>query len=386
MHVNDKRDAAVLPGDTGKRQRPLRRTIVAVLLTVAVCSAVSWAEPGGFETASPGRVLHFPRDHGKHPSFQTEWWYFTGNLDSQHGKWGFQLTFFRRAMVKDPPKRKSAWTVRDLYPAHFALADITKGTFYHAELLAREGPGLAQAESQGLGVHVRDWSVRRQGNEIRIKARQDGYALDLRLKPLKPVVLHGDSGYSRKGDSESQASYYYSYTRLEAVGTITYAGTSHQVKGLAWMDHEFGSSILLDDQAGWDWFSLQLDDGSDLMVFHLRKRDGSVERPFGTFVPATGQAVDLGGRRIAITSTGTWTSPRTKAVYPSGWNVEIPSQNIKLEVRPLLEDQEFFAQRSTGIVYWEGAVTVKGLRKGRAVRGRGYVELTGYAHTMEGRL
>ncbi len=355
-------------------------------LLIALAAATSLAGKTDFKDARRGRIFDFPRDHGKHPEFQTEWWYFTGNVASDDRQWGFQLTFFRRSMMKERAKRESAWAVKDLYPAHFALTDIKGKRFYHAELLSREGPGLAQADSAGLNVRIKDWSAEQQGNDIRIRACQDAYALDLRLKPVKPVVLHGDRGYSRKGDADRQASYYYSFTRLEAIGTITFNGTSHKVEGLAWMDHEFGSSILLEDQAGWDWFSLQLNDGSEIMAFRLRKRDGSYERPFGTLVPDRGHPVDLEGRRITISVKKTWTSRRTQAVYPSGWTIEIPSQNIRLTVSPLFQDQELVAARSTGITYWEGAVEVHGSHNGSPVQGKGYVELTGYAHTMAGRL
>jgi len=252
--------------------------------------------------------------------------------------------------------------------------------------LTRKGPGLAHAAPDDLDVRVRDWSATRQGEAILISAREQDYALDLRLEALKPVVLHGAAGFSRKGDSKDQASYYYSFTRLKAEGTLTFKGTSHAVAGLAWMDHEFGSSILQKDQSGWDWFSLQLNDGTELMVFHLRKKDNTFERAFGAFVPKEGPAVDLADERIVISPTGTWTSPITKAVYPSGWIVEVPGREIRLEVTPAIEAQELAPGSSTGIIYWEGAVTVKGFRNGNKVMGRGYAELTGYAHSMKGRL
>ncbi len=357
-----------------------------VVLIIFLAAAASVAGKSDFIDARPGRILAFPQDHGKHPEFQTEWWYFTGNLTSNDRLWGFQLTFFRRSMLKERAKRKSAWAVRDLYPAHFALTDITGRRFHHAELLSREGPGLAQAAPQGLNVRVKNWSAQQHGDAIRIKARQNGYALDLRLNPLKPLVLQGDRGYSRKGESDEQASYYYSFTRLQAAGTVTFEGISHKVTGPAWMDHEFGSSILLPDQAGWDWFSLQLDDGSEIMVFQLRKRNGSHERPFGTLVPRTGHPTDLEGRQIAISVTDTWTSPHTGATYPSGWIVEIPSEKIRLTIAPFFDDQELVASRSTGVRYWEGAVKVDGSANGLPVHGKGYAELTGYAHSMAGRL
>jgi len=339
-----------------------------------------------FRDAEPGRSLVFPQDHGKHPDFQTEWWYFTGNLDSGSGKWGFHLTFFRRSFVQSRAEGASAWRVRDLYPGHLALTDVTNRKFFHGELLSREGPGLAGASEEDLSVRIKDWSAVRRENDILLRARQGDYALDLRLVPVKPVVLHGAGGYSRKGDAGGQASHYYSFSRMQVHGSIRFAGASHDVTGLAWMDHEFGSSILSEDQAGWDWFSLQLDDGSEIMVFHLRKKDGSFEQPFGTLITREGSAVDLADKNTTVSHNRTWASPRTGAVYPAEWSIVIPDSEISILVKPLVEDQELAATRSTRTIYWEGAVGVSGTVKGKAVEGRGYVELTGYAHSMAGRL
>jgi len=339
-----------------------------------------------FSQAVPGRLFAFPKDHGKHPDFLTEWWYFTGNLESKTGRWGFQLTFFRRSLVKVPPTRRSQWTVRDLYPAHFALTDISNRRFFHTELISREGPGLASAARDDLHVRVRDWSAARQGEQIRINVRERDYSLNLKLVSGKPPVLHGHGGYSRKSDSEGQASYYYSLTRLLASGTVTFQGVSHDVTGSAWMDHEFGSSILHQDQVGWDWFSLQLDDGSEFMVFRLRKKDGSFERPFGTFVPPEGPPVYLYDQPVEFRATGTWTSPHTGAVYPSGWSIVAAGLNLNVKISPALQDQELASGASTSIIYWEGSVEAEGSRDGKPVTGRGYVELTGYAHSLGGRL
>jgi predicted secreted hydrolase len=364
----------------------VRGALVLILILTTVALQVS-ADSSHFTSAVPGRGFAFPQDHGKHPGFQTEWWYFTGNLDSEpNERWGFQLTFFRRSLLAEPSPRQSSWAVRDLYPAHFALTDIKNQRFFHTDLLSREGPGLADAAREDLNVHVKNWSAKRQGDTIFLKARQEGYALDLRLEPVKPVVLHGQSGFSRKGNAEGQASYYYSFTRVQVSGAITFEGVTHHVKGLAWMDHEFGSSILFQDQAGWNWFSLQLENGTELMLFHLRKKDGTAERPLGTFVPETGTPVDLQGQRIVLTPGDVWKSPHTGARYPLNWTVEIPAEHLTLEVTPLVPDQELTGRRGPAVAYWEGAVTVKGWRNGAPVRGRGYVELTGYARSLGGRL
>lgn len=357
-------------------------------MSILVLGAVpSLGQDQEFPAAVPGLTLTFPKDHGKHPDYQTEWWYFTGNLESEGTRcWGFQLTFFRRALFKEPPAMLSSWAVRDLYMAHFALTDALDNSFFHTELLTREGPDLAKAAATDLKVHVRDWSATRENDEIRLNARENGQTLELSLIPEKPPVLHGKSGYSRKGEAENQASYYYSFTRLKASGTLTFQGESHRVRGLAWMDHEFGSSMLLANQVGWDWFSLQLDDGSELMVFHMRRKDGAFERPFGTFISKEGSATELSNEAIVISPTGAWTSPHSAAVYPSGWIIQVPEQKISLEITPLILDQELSSGRFSRLIYWEGAVEAKGKRNGSAVHGRGYVELTGYAQSMAGRL
>ena len=362
--------------------------ICALFLTIlALWTVPTLGQDQEFAAAVPGLALTFPKDHGKHPDFQTEWWYFTGNLESKGARrWGFQLTFFRRALFKGPPATLSSWAVRDLYMAHFALTDALNKRFFHTELLSREGPDLARAAGADLKVHLRDWSATRTNDEIRLKARENGQALDLSLVPEKPVVLHGKSGYSRKGQAENQASYYYSYTRLKASGTLTFQGAPHQVNGFAWMDHEFGSSMLLADQVGWDWFSLQLDDGSELMVFHMRRKDGTFEKPFGTFISKEGAATELSNEAVVISPKGAWTSPHTAAVYPSGWTIQVPEQRISLEITPLIRDQELSSGRFTRLTYWEGAVEAKGKKNGSEAHGRGYVELTGYAESMAGRL
>ncbi|MBI4961903.1 MAG: carotenoid 1,2-hydratase [Desulfomonile tiedjei] len=363
------------------------KQILAVLsLVISLTAPVILAAESSFKDAAPGRAFAFPKDHGKHPEFQTEWWYFTGNLRSDKQEYGFQLTFFRRSLVKESVRKGSSWSVRDVYPAHFALTDVKNRRFFQTDLISREGPGLAGASTEDLHVHVRNWEARRDGGKIRITAKEREYALDLELVPEKPVTLHGNAGYSPKGGAENQASYYYSLTRLEARGHLIFQGIKHHVTGLAWMDHEFGSSILLKDQVGWDWFSLQLDDGTDLMVFRLRRKDGTFDPPFGSFVRADRGSSDLADRGISIEAKSTWTSPRTGASYPSGWTIEVPSERLNLDVSPLVEDQELVTGRSTGIAYWEGAVEVHGSRDGKRIRGKGYVELTGYAHSMAGRL
>ncbi len=369
-------------------RRPYLKTICVILLSIMLVGAPYGAVPENlFKKATPGRMLQFPRDHGKHPDFETEWWYFTGHLkDSKGVEYGFQVTFFRRGMFKDANKGDSQWAVRDVYPAHFALSDPSAGKFYHSELISREGPGLAEASQDKLHIRVKDWYAKMKGDKIQLAASSGSENLQLTLTPEKPLVLHGSNGFSIKGNNPSQASYYYSFTRLKAIGALKIGNVKMAVTGTAWMDHEFGSSVMLADQSGWDWFSIQMDDRSELMVFNMRKQDNSKERYFGTYVRPDGVGEDLKDMEITIDSKETWKSPLTQAVYPSGWKISIKELGLNLNVVPLMKDQELISKGSTGIVYWEGAVKARGAKHGKQVTGRGYVELTGYAHSMAGRL
>lgn len=363
----------------------LRAALFSFLIVTSIVSN-GFSQDSTFEEVLPERVLTFPKDHGKHQETQTEWWYFTGNLDSKDNQWGFQLTFFRRSMLKEKAFKESAWGIRDLYPAHFAITDVTGGRFFHSEIISREGPGLAQAKDDDLNVYVKNWQAYRDGQTIKLYAVEGPYRIELSLVPSKPIVLHGDNGFSRKAKNPKQASYYYSLTRMQASGTLQFDGTNHEVSGLVWMDHEFGSSILSDDQVGWDWFSIQLDDGLELMVFSLRDIRGAFEKPFGTLVLSDGKPVELSEKGIKINPIGSWTSPRTGTKYPSGWIVRVEDEEIELTVKPVIPDQELSTSGSTQVTYWEGAIRVSGKRRGLPVTGRGYVELVGYAHSLEGRL
>ncbi|MCL5123285.1 MAG: carotenoid 1,2-hydratase [Deltaproteobacteria bacterium] len=341
---------------------------------------------GEFEKATPGKTITFPRDHGKHKGFETEWWYFTGNLISKNRHWGTQLTFFRRGLMRKSNQNTSAWEVSDLYPAHFAITNITDNKFFHTELISREGPGLSGAATEHLNVHVKNWSASQEGEKILVKARDRQYAIALTLTPEKPAVLHGNKGFSVKGSDKDQASYYYSFTRLKADGTILFDGREHRVSGLMWMDHEFGSSILKPDQAGWDWFSIQLDNKTELMAFHLRRKDGSSDKPFATFVDSSGNSTHLSGESVIIKAVNFWVSPHTKASYPLEWVIEVPEKQLKIRIIPAIKDQELTTEKTAGTTYWEGAVTVSGISENQPVKGSGYVELTGYASSMGGKL
>jgi predicted secreted hydrolase len=341
-------------------------------------------DSSAFARARGPHPFDFPADHGPHPDFQTEWWYFTGNVQTSGGRhFGYQLTFFRRALL--PPtlrqERASAWATDQVYLAHFALTDVAGERYRAFERFSRGAAGLAGAQAPPFRVWLEDWQVEESAPGVyRMRASQDGLGLDLTLTDQKGPLLQGDQGYSPKGPERGNASYYYSLTRLTTSGTVQIGATPYPVSGLSWMDHEYSTSALAPDQVGWDWFSLQLDDGSELMVFQIRKQDGSVD-PFssGTFITADGQTIPLSRDDLKIVVSGTWRSPHSGATYPARWQVSVPAANLTLEIAPHLADQEL----NVSYAYWEGAVQVSGARAGRPVGGNGYVELTGYAASMQ---
>lgn len=341
--------------------------------------------PAGFQRADGPRAWDFPADFGPHPDFQTEWWYYTGILETGEGRlFGYQLTLFRRGLVppEERPDRSSDWAADQVYMGHFALSDIQAGTHRSAEIFSRGAAGLAGAQSDPFRAWVEGWTIERTGpGTFRLRAEAEGAAVDLVLEDRKGLTFHGENGYSRKGADPGNASYYFSQTRLAAVGEVISGGERFRVEGQSWMDHEFSTSALAPGQVGWDWFSLQLDDGQELMVFQIRRADGTVS-PYssGTLVGPEGEARTLTGEDFEIEVTDTWTSPRSGAVYPAGWRIRIPAAGLFLEVEPLLEDQEM----AVSYRYWEGAVSVRGESAGEPASGRGYVELTGYAGSLEG--
>ncbi len=338
-----------------------------------------------FRPATAGYRYEFPKDHGSHPAYRTEWWYYTGHLQAKNGRpFGFELTFFRRAIPPDEVKTQpSQWSVSHLYLAHFALTDIIGQRFHFSEKLSRAGLGKAGADESQLRVWIDDWraeaSVDPTGSQT-LLGRDGALALALTLQPTKPVVIHGQDGISLKEAGTGQASHYYSFTRLDTSGSLSINGERFDVTGTSWMDHEFGSADLGKDLVGWDWFSIQLADNSELMLYRLRRSDGSFDpASSGTVVSSDGQTRHLSAGDIRIETTGTWTSPESTAVYPNKWRLAIPSLELSLDVVPLLADQELRTSHSTQVTYWEGAVAVSGTKQGRPVKGQGYVELTGYA-------
>ncbi len=330
----------------------------------------------------------FPRDHGAHPEFRTEWWYFTGNLtDSSQKRFGYQLTFFRQGVVFEAKEPNHPWAIRDVYLAHFTLTDVSADRFLYAERVSRKGPGLAGADEKGMHVRLLNWTTKMEGEKVRLEARHQGMELSLDLVPRKPLVFHGKNGLSRKGPAAGQASYYYSYTDLETRGLIK-TGLSQspiRVNGVSWLDHEFGSNQLTPEQVGWDWFSLHLSDGQDLMIYFLRRKDGTVEpSSSGTLVARSGGSVHLKHSEIKVDILDFWKSPKSGGKYPSRWKVKIPMAKMELEINPLVPSQELITEGSTGVTYWEGAVAGKGTSAGKPVTCEGYVELTGYAGSLGG--
>jgi predicted secreted hydrolase len=322
-----------------------------------------------------------PSDHASHPEYKLEWWYYTGNLDATGGRrFGYQLTFFRVGI--DPaPANPSRWAVRDLIMTHLALTDVEGRRFHMSDRMNRPGPGWAGAAADLYRVWNDGWQAtlgRQRTHELRAATKTFGIALD--LSEDRAPVLHGDRGYSRKGASPGNASFYYSLTRMPTTGALWLEGVRVPVTGQSWMDHEFGTNFLEKDQAGWDWLSIQLDDGADLMLFQLRRQDGSIDPH------SSGTLVEPGGRTRAIESPVAfsllprrrWTSRASGATYPVVWAVQIPGARIDLEIDAVLDDQELRTTASTGVTYWEGAIDVRGTRAGKPVRGRGYLEMTGY--------
>ncbi len=363
---------------------------------LSVVETMAAADTAGYARAVAPREFVFPADHGPHPDFRTEWWYFTGNLESVEGDaFGFQLTFFRNALHPEPVELESAWATRQVYMGHFAVTDVPREAFHAYERFERGALGFAGAvgtASEPARVWIGDWEARLLPGAMpsfRLRAAGEpgadamatdaGVAIDLVVTAMQPAVPQGDRGLSVKGPEPGNASYYYSLMRMAAEGTITVGGARHAVRGEAWLDREWSTNALSPELEGWDWFSIQLDDGAGLMLYRLRTgAGGSSSHSAGTFVDPAGRITRLDADDFALEATGSWASPRGGR-YPSGWRVRVPGPGIQLRVEPRIRDQEL----DLAFRYWEGAVTVEGRRAGRAVSGRGYVELTGYAESPE---
>jgi predicted secreted hydrolase len=341
-----------------------------------------------FARVSGPKELSFPADHGPHPDYGIEWWYFSGNLDSDEGShFGYELALFRIGLSRQQPDRRSRWGASQLYMGHLAVTDVSKNRFHSFERISRGALGLAGSslgEGQTFRVWLEDWSILGEGSEkptVRLTAGQDDVAIGLELVSARPLVLQGDRGFSQKSASPDNASYYYSNTRIATSGILRVDGQSFAVSGDSWMDHEWSTSALGEDQVGWDWFSLQLSDGRDLMFYQLRNNDGGID-PFssGTVVRGDGTSRRLSAEDVNIQVLDTWESPHG-GKYPIKWRMSLPSEGIEVQIIPYVKNQEL----DVSIRYWEGAVELTGTSKGRPIAGKGYVEMTGYADTSGGR-
>ena len=347
---------------------------------VAVSAILGSAETTGYARALGPHDFVFPADHGPHPGFRNEWWYFTGNLATAAGRrFGYQLTFFRIALAPAEMASPSAWRTRQIYLANFALTDAKANRFHAFEQSSRAALGLAGARAEPPKVWLQDWSavaLDAEGKRWHLHARRDGIAIDLDVQSHRPPVLQGDNGLSQKSAAPGNASYYYSLPRMQTTGTVRIGAELYAVKGLSWLDREWSTSALGPDQVGWDWFALQFDDGRALMFYQLRRRDGNTDRfSAGTLVDANGRVHRLTRDDVRIEVLDDWNSPASGVRYPSRWRLRVPSQAIDVEVSPLIAAQEL----RLSVDYWEGAVQFRGGAKGNEAAGRGYVELVGYA-------
>lgn len=356
-------------------------TMKLVLLALALCSAPDWKQH------APPFTAHLPADHGNHPDFRTEWWYATGEVaDAEGARFGFQLTIFRQGLEPGLPAPEDPfWSVRTVYAAHVALTDIGAQKTRSAERVRRANAALAGAREGELRAWVEDWEIERDPSSgalhARARAREIGLALDLALAPTKPAVLHGERGLSEKGSQDGNASAYVSFTRLATKGALELDGRTLEVAGESWFDHEWGTSQLGTGAVGWDWFGLRLEDGRELMLYRLRRADGSaLAQSGGTLVRADGSTRTLHESDVHLAVSARWKSPRSGADYPAQWTLSIPSESLELELAPRVPDCEIDGRRSTGTIYWEGPVAIAG-----SARGSGYAELAGYAGSLSGR-
>ena len=350
------------------------------MFALMLAAPTALAAPPVFAPVQPNPVLSFPRDYGAHPEFQTEWWYVTGWLTGADGKpLGFQVTFFRSATRHDRAN-PSAFAPTQLIIGHAALSDPAVGHLLHDQRSARAGFGLAFADTATTNVKLDDWRmVRGADGSYQVSIRSPQASMELSLKPSQAMLLQGQGGYSRKGPDAAHASYYYSEPQLKVSGSVTAAsGAARTVSGTAWLDHEWSSQALDPDASGWDWIGANLADGSALMAFQIRSRQGGKLWAHATLRDAAGQVTQYDPAQVSFTPRTQWTSARTNTVYPVA--TTIVTGATQWQVAPLQNDQELDSRRSTGAIYWEGAVTIS--RDG-VPAGRGYLELTGYGKAMK---
>ncbi len=372
--------------------------ILGVLLSACGTQGTTGTLPGGaaFRGMDSGivhefaRVIEpstftFPKDHGPHTEYQSEWWYYTGNLVSEEGeRFSYQFTIFRRGLTNVSVQRDSNFATDQVYFAHFAIAAVEQEDHRFYERFSRGSLGLAGASNQPYEVFLEDWRIRaldEEGERVNLSAEEGDIALDLELEAMKPIVIHGEGGVSAKSSEVGNASYYLSFTRMKTLGSMRFGERSFRVEGISWFDHEWSTSALGEGVVGWDWFSLQLSDQRELMLYILRRDDGTVESvSAGTLVEAKGESRQLGLDDFEIQALAQWESPESGAVYPSGWRIVVPTESLELEILPTFKDQEM----RVSFVYWEGSVNVQGSSQGEPITGQGFVELTGYFESLSG--
>ncbi len=363
-------------------------------------------EAEGYLRATGPREFTFPEDHGPHPGFRTEWWYYTGNLRNREGReFGYQFTIFRNLL--NPPgkyetERASNWASNDLMLGHVAIIDIENETHYYEERRSRSALGLAGAQSPPFRVWLEDWVAEYSGKEqenqsgattnmhgtsegstpMQLRAATDKAGFELTLTPEKPLVMHGDRGFDRKGPDSGQATFYLAFTRMATEGTLYLHNDTFRVEGLSWMDHEWSTSALAENQAGWDWFSIQLNNGYDLMFYEIRTDDGKIS-PYttATLVTPEGETRHYTHGDLELTPRETWTSTYSKGEYPVKWDFSLPAEDIELTIQTRFPDQEM----QLSVLYYEGAIIGNGTHAGNSVEGSGFVEMTGYGDNLAGR-
>ena len=371
-------------------QWPLKYALAAGLLFLPPLEAdtalPSPTEP--WQRAIGAWSWEFPRDHGAHPNFKTEWWYFTGNLqDTPQGRcFGYQLTLFRQGIQFTPAQPTSRWAVRDLYFGHFTISDLAANQFHVAERASRGALGEAKVAPDRMDVALGPWTIQQEGasGQIHLAAREADMAIDFAERPLKPLILEGVGGLSRKADGVGEASYYYSYPRLATQGQLKIGAKTYGVSGFSWFDHEFSTSSLGKNQVGWDWFCIQLENDEEIMLYAMRDKSGAIDPVSeGTWVKADGTSERLLPGSFSIGKNGTWRSPRSGAVYPAGWHIVVPEHRADLTVTPAMADQELHLTKMGALDYWEGACSIEGRVGDAPVKGVGYTELTGYAGALQ---
>ncbi len=374
--------------------------LLGTIVGVASLGLAEGSAPDDWQRALPGAVYTFPADHEIHPDFKTEWWYFTGTLHTGAGKeYGYELTFFRQGALSPAlqasrqtlaPDVRSRFVQNDFKFAHFAVSELSAGRFHFTQKISRgvfgeAGFDRASGAAGGRLAWIDDWSLRPQPDgSWKISAKvdsPDAMSIDLEVVPAKVPVIEGTEGVSQKAAGPGNASYYYSFTRLKTTGTLTVGNDKAQpVKGESWFDHEWASNQLAQDQIGWNWFCFQFDDQTELMLYAMRRRDGTVDPvSSGTWVAADGQVEHLKSGAFTVRPTRTWHSKQTDAVYPVAWQVEVPSHRLSFAVEPRFDAQELVLPP---ISYWEGAIRADGHRGDQALKGHGYMELTGYAGAL----